>query len=69
MKPPFRIEFDETGGYDCMSSAYVIYDLRNKTVCKIDVTDYTESNDWDTLHSECPEAAEIAERLLKGLNQ
>lgn len=69
MKKPFKLEFDDTGGYDAMSSAYIIYDADDKNVCKVDVEDYVDTSDWQVRHSENDEAKKVANIILEALNE
>ena len=42
---PWRYEFEECGGYDCMTDAYVIYSDDGNTVATIDLKDYGGNDD------------------------
>lgn len=38
--PPVRYEFDEHGGYDCMSAGYRVLDADGRTCVTVDTRDY-----------------------------
>ena len=42
MKNKWTYKFEEYGGYDCMTDAYYIYNCNGKTICNIDLNDYTK---------------------------
>lgn len=53
-------EFDETGGYDCMSSAYNIRDENGRVLVSVDVSDYVDSSGWEENHARNEEAERVA---------
>lgn len=67
---PFRVEFDEHGGYDCLSSSYDIVDKTGEKIICVDVDDVipTGSN-WEDQHSENEFARQLAEMICETLNR
>jgi hypothetical protein len=58
---PWTYEFDEDGGYDCMSAAYIIADPENdREIVRVDVSDFEPSGEWEANHAEHPEAKKVA---------
>jgi len=45
LKKPWRYEFSENGGYDCMSHAYVIYEGELR-VATLDFSDFGQVRSW-----------------------
>ena len=43
----WTLEFDETGGYDCISSAYVISNATTKERIVIDGRDFGWQHSWE----------------------
>ncbi len=58
----WTLEFDETGGYDCMSGAYFIK-FGEQTVCTVDLKDYDQHRCDYKFHS--PEAQANAEFIFE----
>lgn len=48
----WRTEFDEMGGYDCLSDAYKIISPDGTTVCVIDLADHQEDAEGRWLSEE-----------------
>ena len=64
---PLSCEYDETGGYDCMSSGYDILDATGNTICTIDVGDI-ERDRKNCDYGESVRARRIAEWIVSCAN-
>lgn len=62
LKLPLTVEFDEYGGYDCMSAAFYI------GPATIDVAKYTTQRTWEEKHADHPEARADATYLAAAAN-
>lgn len=61
---PWRMEYDDYGGYDCMSSAQSIYGTEsNQRICDLDYASYGQKHGVARSESDCPEAVANA-RLI-----
>lgn len=60
-KGPWSASFDETGGYDCMTGAWKIYDASERTVCEVDQAFYGQELCKHEFRSH--EAAAVAQLL------
>jgi len=59
-----RVEFDDFGGYDCMSAAYIIRDERGRAIATLDVKDYVHAaNGSEEAYQEVPELEAIARQM------
>jgi hypothetical protein len=65
MNQPWKVEFDEMGGYDCMSAAYEIITEDNQTVAVLDTEHYHTGESWDDSHQERSEARAAAEHIVR----
>lgn len=52
---PFSYEFDETGGYDCMTCGFHIYNGKHERLLTIDGADYGQGR---CAYTDIPEEAE-----------
>ena len=58
---PWTVEFDESGGYDCMSSAYKIKGASGRTLFVVDTADFnTDAKDWESRHTTNKDAENVA---------
>ncbi len=72
----WRYEFDETGGYDCMSAAFIVYTPSNKMAFAIDVADFITHEEelaepdggWDLRRVADPRAEAMARLICARLN-
>lgn len=70
----WRYEFDPYGGYDCMSSAYEVYE--NDRLCFSIECQYgdqvarggVESDAWDVQHGTSAKTEALAARIVRLLN-
>jgi hypothetical protein len=70
-KPPFRVEFDSHGGYDGMSSAYIIRckDELFDYIVRVDLKDFCDDDvPQRELRSENGDARAVAELICEMLN-
>lgn len=69
----YHVEFDENGGYDCMSAAYLIKNEAGHTVAKIDMAEWLfaqgvpEPLPYDLKHNEAPDARTAALTMAAAL--
>ena len=63
---PLSVEYDETGGYDCMSSGYNIRDKNGDLIITIDVNDIEP--DRALYYGESAKARKIAEWIISCAN-
>lgn len=66
-KLPLTVRYDETGGYDCMSSGYDIIDSRGKVILLVDVRDI-EPDRVLCDYGESEKARAIAEWIVECAN-
>jgi hypothetical protein len=79
-----RYEFEDHGGYDCMSGAFKIYDTDVKTrwegdklICVIDQKDYNKRDfdinapepDYEYIHTPWPECEAMAKLIVDSVNE
>lgn len=66
----WRYEFDESGGYDCMSAAYLIFDKYNEQRLTVDTKDFAgfDGTSITTSWQPLPEAEEMAKFIVEKLN-
>lgn len=66
---PWTYEFNKYGGYDYMTASYAIKDANGNKLFEIDTGRYFDGdwNNWDSRHSPCPAAEEIA-KIVCGLS-
>ena len=67
-KRPWRVEFDEYGGYDCMTSAYRVEDADGNYLFSVDVDEFVTEPGWDASHAENEEARRLAECIVAAIN-
>lgn len=60
--PPVRYEFDEHGGYDCMSSGYRVLDAAGRTCVTVDTKEFRRARMMESC--EPLEEAEALARLI-----
>ena len=63
---PFSVEFEEYGGYDCMSSAYFILNGNGKFMFKVDCADHGNEAFG---HGENEEAKAVAQFIVNAANE
>jgi hypothetical protein len=65
---PWTVEWEEHGGYDCMTSAYEIK-AGEKTVAVLDTKDYLKDGaSWDDQHARNPEVEAYAALIVRAVN-
>lgn len=72
----WRYEFDDHGGYDATSAAFVIYAPDGHRALEIDVQDHVTIDEvqaapngaWDLHHSRHPKAEALARAICARLN-
>lgn len=67
----WRYEFDETGGYDCMTSGFQIFDPNGKHILTVDTFPFLPDDKkptWDECHARNPEAEAFAKIFCARLN-
>jgi hypothetical protein len=65
---PWSVEWEEYGGYDCMTSAHEIKAGR-KTVAVLDTADYfKDGTSWDDQHARNPESEANAALIVRAVN-
>lgn len=67
----WRMEFDDYGGYDGITAAYIIFD-GDKEMCTVDVRDFLPVNWSDNEeqgHEENAEARAAAELIVRAVNK
>lgn len=67
----WKYRFEEDGGYDCLSSAYVISE-NGKDRFTLDRFGFTEDGkdySYDELHSRNQEMKDLAQKIVKALNK
>ena len=75
---PFKYEFSENGGYDAMSSAFLIKDSNDIELFNIDVAsvwfwvgrpdEFPEDDTWEGRHRRDIRAEALAFRMVRGMN-
>lgn len=69
---PYIYEYDETGGYDCMTGAFRIYHSDKKPweqVVKVDLGDFGQGScEWPPKEEHKAAAEEVAKKIVAALN-
>lgn len=65
----YTYEFNDTGGYDCMTGAFIIHDAAGNTVCDVDLRYHGQDNcQWPAPEEALNAAEVVAKKIVDALN-